>query len=194
MMKARTPAKKPKKGGFQLAPQTDHGGAAARWRIQRLLEILAVVVIVAMMTREPKRPPLVADDIDRVPVASEEIRAALSFESEDIEATRPRPREGHFRSARHLPRQNARVAEQLDVLDTQIKVLSEQRGVVQQAVSDALLASTEAESSDATARKAVTELATKLKSRPEWKDLPDRGCVERLAHACRDAAGVTCPT
>src|SRR6185312_14899062 len=53
------------------------------------------------------------------------------------------------------------------------QLLSEQRGVVQQAVYDALAASTEDDEAEDVARKAVSELAIKLKQRPEWEKLPD---------------------
>ena len=55
----------------------------------------------------------------------------------------------------------------------QIQLLSEQRGVVQQTVYDALLASNDGDKPEAVARKAVTDLAVKLKQRPEWAGLPD---------------------
>jgi putative nucleotidyltransferase with HDIG domain len=173
MMKPRGNPRKGKKGAFQLAPQTDHDGGARRWRVQRLLEILAVVVIVAALTREPKRPPMLTEDINRTPVATEEIRAAISFETRDIEATRL----AQEKAISDLPDiyrvESARVDEQLALVRAHITLLSEQRGAVRQAVCDALMASTEEDKPDAVARQAVAELAAKLKQRPEWAELPD---------------------
>lgn len=173
MMKPRGNTRKGKKGAFQLAPQTDHDGGARRWRVQRLLEILAVVVIVAALTREPKRPPLLTEDINRTPVATEEIRAAISFETRDIEATRL----AQEKAVSDLPDiyrvESARVDEQLALVRAHVTLLSEQRGAVRQAVCDAMMASTEEDKPDAVARKAVAELAAKLKQRPEWAELPD---------------------
>lgn len=173
-MMARLPAKRGKKNQFQLAPQTEHGGSAwARWRVQRLLEVLAVVVIVAMLTREPARSPILATDIDASPVASEEVRAAFYFETEDLEATRL-ARDKVISDIPDTYRVDSRsVREPLLVVRERVKMLFEQRGVVQQAVHDALLASTEAEKPEAVARKAVAELAAKLKLRPGWEAMPD---------------------
>lgn len=173
MMKARSTMKKGKKGGFQLAPQTDHGGRARRWRVQRLLEVLAVVAIVATMTREPKRAPLIAEDFDRSPVATEEVRAAVSFESIDLEATRL-AREKAVADLPDIYRVDMqRVAAQIETAREQTQLIAEQRGVVQQAVFEALAKSTAADTPEAVARKAVTEIATKLKARPEWESMPD---------------------
>lgn len=173
-MMSRPPAKRAKKGQFQLAPQTDHsGGAGTRWRVQRLLEVLMVVVIVATLTREPKRSPMLAADIDASPVATEEVRAAFYFESEDLEATRL----AREKAISDLPDtyrvDSRRVQDQLLIVRERVKMLFEQRGVVQQAVHDALLASTEADKPEAVARKAVADLATKFKQRPGWEALPD---------------------
>jgi len=173
-MMNRVPAKRAKKGQFQLAPQTEHdGGLGKRWRVQRLIEILIVVVIVAMLTREPKRPPLLAADIDANPVASEEIRAAFYFESEDLDATRL-AREKAISDLPDTYRVDERgVQEQLLIVRERIKMIFEQRGVVQQTVHDALLTSTEADKPEVVARKAVADLAAKLKQRPGWEALPD---------------------
>lgn len=173
MMRPRNTPKKGKKGSFQLAPQTEHDGGAKRWRVQRLLEVLAVLVIVAALTREPKRPPLLAEDVNRYAVANEEIRAAVSFESKDLEATRL-AQEKAIADLPDIYRVDRKpIEDQLSALRERIQMLSEQRGVVQQAVNDALLASKDEDKPEAVTRKAVAEVAAKLKQRKEWEKLPD---------------------
>jgi hypothetical protein len=164
------PQRKSRSGG--LSSRSGEGFPSAQRWLGRLFVMVAFAVLVAAITKEPRRDPLLMEDIDTSKVAEEEIRAGVSFESIDLQATKEARDTAVAKVLDYFRVDHDRVQTQLKVLRDRIDLLNAQRESAKQTIVAALRASTSDQTAADVVAKCLAFLATKLKEDPAWKDMP----------------------
>ncbi len=141
-------------------------------RKQWILAGSAFVVLVTALTREPARELLQAEEIDTSKPADQEIRASFYFETVDLEATKQAREAAMGEVPDYYRVYRERVQHQLNRLRERIARVNAQRDTVQQAVLEALRASTSDATTEDVVWKAVQGAAEKLKQQTGWEDMP----------------------
>lgn len=173
-MLGRLGTKKSRIGAFAQRPGGDEDGPAPGKRWQQRLAVTAAWALIAIAITKPAKVDTgIPEDIDRSVVASEEIRAAFSFETVDLRATG----EARNTAAEKVPYyyriDRERVQEKLRALRERIEMLDNQRPAVAEAILAALRQSNAEQSAEEVANKAVSNFAAKLLESPEWASMPD---------------------
>ncbi|HOV73843.1 MAG TPA: HDIG domain-containing protein [Candidatus Hydrogenedentes bacterium] len=118
-------------------------------------------------------------DIENQTVAMEEVRAAIPFQSEDLQATKEKRDEAAKATLDTYRVDRERVAKQLQLLDDRIQFLASKRAEIAKAVREALQTSTSAQSEEEIVRKALLAFVERIE--PELRlDKP----VDAAALAC----------
>ncbi len=139
---------------------------------QWLLTLLAFVVCVAALTREPTRDTPTIADLDNV-VSNREIRAMFYFEAVDLQRTQEARDLEMARVPDYYRIDQGKVARQLQLLRLRVNQLREERAIVAPLVVEALRASTPDQSAEEVATKVVSGHAATLKERSEWEGFPE---------------------
>ena len=140
-----------------------------RTRPEFLLFALALALLVAAVTKPPELGKQeIGYDIDSSPVALEEVRAEIYFESEIRDATQAK-RDAAAATVPDTYRvDNDRVQRQLRLLDERTGALRDKRGEVEQAVREALAQSDSSQEAADVVMRAVTDYAAQLEGQPEF--------------------------
>jgi cyclic-di-AMP phosphodiesterase PgpH len=161
-------------GGARPGPSESPSLAHRKQRVQRLVVLLGMVVLVGAVTEFPTAPDSSGQyDVFGESVASQTIRAAFAFESEDLEASR----EAREKAAAAVPNtfqiDTDRVDNQLLNLQQRITSLRDRGKEVDAALREALLASDSTESEGEVVARVLAELGAKWKEDPLSRGLPD---------------------
>lgn len=149
-------------------------GAAFGWRHVRQigLTLIAFIICVAALTREPSMDVISPADFDS-PVANREIRAMFYFESTDLQRTQE-ARDLEMAKVPDYYRINATVVQrQLRLLDERLEKLREEQQQVADAIVQALKESAKEQTPESIVTRVVSAHATSLKESPEWDDFPE---------------------
>ncbi|MCX5771810.1 MAG: HDIG domain-containing protein [Candidatus Hydrogenedentes bacterium] len=142
---------------------------------------LVVLVFAAAITRPPdfSRLGLGGSGLADTPranlqsVAREEVRAEITFETEDLQATKAKRDEAAAKVPDTYRVDRERVRAQLQLLNEQVQLLAGRRDEVAELVAGALRKGPAAESDEAIVAKVVEDYAGKLKEDPAFKSMPD---------------------
>ena len=159
-----------------------------RTRTELLVFALGFALLVAMVTKPPELgKPEIGYDIDSSPVALEEVRAEIYFESEIRDATQAK-RDAAAATVPDTYRvDNDRVQRQLRLLDERTGALRDKRGEVEQAVREALAQSDSSQEAGDVVMRAVTDYAAQLKGQPEFEQYPDSAILATWLTPALDA-------
>ena len=143
-------------------------------RTELLVFALGFALLVAAVTKPPELgKPEIGYDIEASPVALEEVRAEIYFESEIRDATQAK-RDAAAATVPDTYRvDNERVQRQLRLLDERTRVLRDKGGEVEQAVREALAQSDSSQDAADVVIRAVTDYAAQLKGQSEFEPYPD---------------------
>ena len=173
-MMTRIGQKKTRSGSFTQRPSQDPKIVPVKTTgKQGLLLLGAFLVLMVALTRAPQRNVIGAETIDTSVVAWEEIKAAFYFESVDLKATEEAQSAAMGKVPDYYRVDQDRVRAQLKSLRARVDRVDGCREAVQNAVFEALKASTSAPSEDEVISKAVHGYVARLKEDPEWADMPD---------------------
>ncbi|MBI2425166.1 MAG: HDIG domain-containing protein [Candidatus Hydrogenedentes bacterium] len=139
---------------------------------QTIITSLAFVVLVAALTREPKRNALVSVDLSEA-VSRQEVRAEIPFDSVDLEATEAE----RARASSSVPGlyyiDQERVSTQLNSLRSRIAWITGQRDTVRQAVLGALKNARPEDDPDVLVEKTILQTVTDLRTQNQDAELPE---------------------
>lgn len=139
---------------------------------QWLLTLLAFVICVAALTREPARDMPTMADLDGV-VSNREIRAMFYFETVDLQRTQEARDLEMSRVPDYFRVDRVRVARQLQLLRDRIRQLRTEREAVAALIIEALRDSTPDQTVESVVTKVVSSYASALKEQPEWELFPE---------------------
>lgn len=143
-----------------------------RQQFQRLVVMLAFVVLVASITEFP-RIGSGRYDVEHESIASRTVRAGFAFESVDLEATR----EAEESAAAQVPVtysiDTEAVATQVRTLQQAINTLRDRRAEVDAAIQQALLESNSTQTAEQVVQQAITNLAAEWKKDPLFEGYPE---------------------
>lgn len=166
--------KKGKGSGIGLAPQESPSLVHRKQRLQRIVIAGSFIVLVVCVTEFP----LLGDtggryDIDSEAVAARTVRAEFAFESEDLEATREQREKAAAQVTSTYIIDSDRISSQLLTLQQRITTLKDRRGELDEAIREALLASTSEQTEEEIVEGAVSTLVGAWKSDPLFEGFPD---------------------
>ncbi|HDP35254.1 MAG TPA: hypothetical protein ENN29_09120, partial [Candidatus Hydrogenedentes bacterium] len=131
-----------KRGGAGNGTAGALSSKTGRMRMLQWLGILlAFLICVAALTREPTRDILFQADMDS-PVSNREIRAMFYFESVDLQRTQEAREQEAAKVPDYYRIDRAKVLRQLDLLKKRIARLRDEREIVSAAIMEGLRAST----------------------------------------------------
>ncbi|MCH7960485.1 MAG: HDIG domain-containing protein, partial [Candidatus Hydrogenedentes bacterium] len=161
-----------------FGPQESPSLAYRKERLQRLIFVLAFVVLVAVITKLPAlRTETARLDIDSETIASETIRAMFAFDAIDLEATREKRDQAAALVPVTYKIDTQRVDTQLQNFEQRVLTMHGKGSAVAEAVRRALLESNSLQSDEAVVAQAVVEFSRTLKEDPLYADWPDAGVL-----------------
>ena len=169
MTPARSPKAGPSRDRYVLKRVADW---LARFRrdgvwMQRLALLAAFVTLVAVLTEYPggNDETAVRNAIETEEIATQEWQAAFAFETVDLQATREAREEAADRVPPVYIVDEERVENRLRSLRERINALRDERSALEQAIREALLASTSEQSAEEVVSRAVHDFAEDLSER-----------------------------
>lgn len=171
---AKSARKRPRgwRSVFGGAPDREVEVLRRHW-FDAVVVLLFFAVCVAAITKFPAYTKQdIGYDIDKQPVALEEVRAAVSFKAEDLQATKYRRDEAAMGVPDTYRVDGERVRKQRAQLEKRIAVLADKRDAVANAVREALAASNSTQGAFEVVSGAVTALAAELREEDAFKDFP----------------------
>ncbi len=141
---------------------------------QRLLLPLVFVLLLATITKPPEfSPKVIGYDISSQPVALEEVRSEIYFQTEDLQLTKAKRDEAAAKIPDTYAVDQERVQSQLRLLNERIESIMSRRDELDAFVREALLESTAGQSTGDIVSKVVRSYSARLEEDPSLKNLPD---------------------
>jgi putative nucleotidyltransferase with HDIG domain len=147
--------------------------SAAAFRLQRIGLVVAFVVLVAALTKEPQREALLAPDLGTSDIALEDVKAPFEFEAEDLAATAKAQDEAALAVPNSYRVENGIVYSKLEALRGQIALLEQRRGALEAEIREALLASNSEDSVEEIVGAAVSSFVIALREEALWEEMPE---------------------
>lgn len=138
--------------------------------------LFAFAVLVAAITREPKRDEDLAVDID-LPVSDREIQAKFDFTSVNLQATKEAQDAAVAKVPDYYRVDSGRVEGQLETLRQRIAWFESHYDEVRSIVLNALRDSTSDQSTEEVVGRAVNTYAAQLKEEAPWESMPDTSAL-----------------
>lgn len=139
---------------------------------QWLTTLLAFVICVAALTREPARDMPLQTDLDGN-VSNREIRAMFYFETPDLQKTEETRKQEAAKVPDYFRIDRTVVSQQTHLLKERIARLRGEREAVAAAIIKTLRDSSKDQSVDTIVTKVVSTHTTALKENPDWADFPE---------------------
>ena len=174
-MFSKSGRKKPRNGAGASREPSEPGANATLWQRSVVLALaLSFTVLLAVATRPPEFPHRpVGYDIDAQPVALEEVRAGIDFETEVLAATEQKREEAAAKTPDTYRVDRERVERQLRLVHDRIQALLEKREDLDKGLRLALKQSRSDQPEDEVVTKALMAFAAKLRATPAFQDYPN---------------------
>ncbi len=169
--------KRPRTAGAQRGPQGPAPRSQGQIRLQRLLVGLAFAVLVAALTKKPQEQNLLPQEFDTSGVALEDVKAAFTFQSEDLLETKGIREQAAALVYDHYRIDGDLVQAQVQALRARIAQIEVHRPGIETAIRDALLGSTSFQSDEDLVIKALHAYAANLKEENAWEDMPGASVI-----------------
>ncbi|NIA14126.1 MAG: HDIG domain-containing protein [Nitrospiraceae bacterium] len=155
-------------------PEEEKSSDFFRTRTAVLAYALTFLLLTAAVTQAPELSrEAIGYDIGMQPVALEEVSSTIDFTAEDLQGTKAKRDEAAASVPDVFRVDQERIQEQLRKLDERAQLILDQRGGLEQAVRDALMASDSSQTDADVLSKAVAEYAAKLLEDERFEGYPD---------------------
>jgi len=159
-------------GAADTSPRTPNLSATQKRRLV-LSSVLALVLLVAGITREPQRKADIPPDFDTSVVASTEIRAEFSFQTIDLDATKKARDAAAEKVPPYYRIDSASVFRQLQTFQQRVEKIKAERPALTEAIKNALAQRPPTIPPRQVVQETVKRYAEALHQRPDWADMPE---------------------